>query len=69
MHLRAFRKKTINRLFKDFKLYNRIVLTCGNADKIWGQVRDYSLSQKSLYTLTGSMGLGSLLIGVAQKGE
>ena len=69
MHLRAFRKKTINRLFKDFKLYNRIVLTCGNTDKIWGQVRDYSLSQKFLYTLTGSMGLGSLLIGVAQKGE
>jgi 2-polyprenyl-3-methyl-5-hydroxy-6-metoxy-1,4-benzoquinol methylase len=69
MHLRAFRKKTIDRLFKDFNLSNRIVLTCGNTDKIWGQVRDYSLSQKSLYTLTGSMGLGSLLIGVAQKAE
>jgi hypothetical protein len=44
-----------------------MVLTCGNTDKIWGQVRDYSLFQKSLYTITGGMGLGSLLIGLAQK--
>jgi 2-polyprenyl-3-methyl-5-hydroxy-6-metoxy-1,4-benzoquinol methylase len=69
MHLRAFRKKTISRLFKDFKLDSKMVLTCGNTDKIWGQVRDYNLPQKSLYKLTGSIGLGSLLIGVAQKGE
>jgi hypothetical protein len=67
MHLRAFREKTIYRLFKDFNLETRMVLTCGNTDKIWGQVRDYSLFQKSLYTITGGMGLGSLLIGLAQK--
>ena len=67
MHLRAFRKKTISRLFEEFKLDSKMVLTCGNTDKTWGQVRDYSLFQKSLYTITGGMGLGSLLIGLAQK--
>ncbi|MBC8345250.1 MAG: class I SAM-dependent methyltransferase [Candidatus Marinimicrobia bacterium] len=69
MHLRAFRKKTICRLFKDFNLESKLVLTCGNTDKIWGQVRDYNLLQKSLYRLAGMFGLGSLLIGVAQKGD
>jgi len=31
-------------------------------------VRDYSLFQKSLYSITGELGFGSLLIGMAQKG-
>jgi len=68
MHLRAFSKKTISRLFKDFKLDSKMVFTCGNTDKTWGQVRDYSLFQKSLYSITGGLGFGSLLIGMAQKG-
>ena len=68
MHLRAFRKKTIYRLFNDFNIDIKMVFTCGNSDKIWGQVRDYSLFQKSLYSITGGLGFGSLLIGVAQKG-
>lgn len=67
MHLRAFRKKTINRLFKDCNLNKIMVFTCGNTDKIWGQVRDYSLLQRSLYKMAGMVGFGSLLIGLAQK--
>jgi hypothetical protein len=68
MHLRAFREKTIYRLFKNFNLDTKMVFTCGNTDKTWGQVRDYSLFQKSLYSITGGLGFGSLLIGMAQKG-
>ena len=68
MHLRAFREKTIYCLFKNFNLDTKMVFTCGNTDKTWGQVRDYSLFQKSLYSITGGVGFGSLLIGMAQKG-
>ena len=68
MHLRAFRKKTIYRLFKNINLDTKMVFTCGNTDKTWGQVRDYNLFQKSLYSITGGLGFGSLLIGMAQKG-
>jgi len=68
MHLRAFREKTIYRLFKNFNLDTKMVFTCENTDKTWGQVRDYSLFQKSLYSITGGLGFGSLLIGIAQKG-
>jgi len=68
MHLRAFREKTIYRLFKNFNLDTKMVFTCGNTDKTWGQVRDYSLFQKYLYSITGGLGFGSLLIGMAQKG-
>ena len=68
MHLRAFREKTIYRLFENFNLDTKMVFTCGNTDKTWGQVRDYSLFQKSLYSITGGVGFGSLLIGMAQKG-
>jgi len=68
MHLRAFREKTIYRLFKNFNLDSKMVFTCGNTDKTWGQVRDYSLFQKYLYSITGGLSFGSLLIGMAQKG-
>jgi len=67
MHLRAFRKKTINRLLEDCNLSNIMVFTCGNTNKTWGQVRDYSLLQKLFYSMAGKIGLGSLLIGLAQK--
>lgn len=68
MHLRAFREKTMYCLFKKFNLDTKMVFTCGNTDKTWGQVRDYSLFQKSLFSITGGLGFGSLLIGMAQKG-
>ena len=67
MHLRAYCKRTINRLLEDCNLDNIMVFTCANTDKIWGQVRDYKLTQKALYSFTGKVGLGSLLIGIAQK--
>lgn len=67
MHLRAFRKKTINHLFANCNLNKIMVFTCANTDKTWGQVRDYSFLQKSLYSMAGKIGLGSLLIGLAQK--
>ncbi|MDP6615159.1 MAG: class I SAM-dependent methyltransferase [Candidatus Marinimicrobia bacterium] len=66
MHLRAYRKQTIKHLFRQFDLYSKMVIDCGNTDGIWGQVRDYNLFQKSFYSFAGKIGLGSLLIGLAQ---
>jgi 2-polyprenyl-3-methyl-5-hydroxy-6-metoxy-1,4-benzoquinol methylase len=67
MHLRAYQKCTIEFLFKQININAKMVFVCGNTDKTWGQVRDYNIYQKSLYTLSGKIGLGSLLIGLAQN--
>jgi len=67
MHLRAFREKTLQQLFNYFNLNTNSVFTCGNTDRTWGQVRNYSPLQKSLFSFAGAIGLGSLLIGLAQK--
>ena len=66
MHLRAFRKSTVEYLFNKLNLKTRKLFVCGNTNNTWGQVREYSTLQKSLYTITGKIGLGSLLIGIAQ---
>ena len=67
MHLRAYRQKTIKYLFNNLDLEPKMVFTCSNNDRIWGQVRDYNFNQKLIFTLAGKIGLGSLLIGLAQK--
>jgi len=70
MHLRAYQRCTIQYLFNRFNLESKMVFECGNTDRIWGQVRDYNFLQKLLYTLSGKIGLGSLLVGLAQyKGD
>ena len=66
MHLRAYCKKTIKYLFDSLDLKSQMLFVCSNTDKIWGQVREYSLPQQFYYTFTGKIGMGSLLIGVAQ---
>tara|TARA_B100000686_G_C16617881_1_gene877504 strand:- start:314 stop:1150 length:837 start_codon:yes stop_codon:yes gene_type:complete len=66
MHLRAYTKKTIKYLFETFALEAQRIFVCGNTDRIWGQVREYKSIQKLYYSFTGKIGMGSLLIGVAQ---
>jgi hypothetical protein len=66
MHLRAYRKRTIEYLFNDLDLVSKMVFVCANNNNTWGQVRDYKLKQKFLYNFTGKIKLGSLLIGLAQ---
>ena len=66
MHLRAYTEKTMLYLFNCLDLESRMVFVCSNTDKIWGQVREYNLAQSFFYTLFGKIGMGSLLIGIAQ---
>ncbi len=66
MHLRAYCKKTIQYLFDNSDLQTQMIFVCANTNKTWGQVREYNLSQKFYYTLSGKIGLGSLLIGIAR---
>ena len=66
MHLRAFRKNTIEYLFKKLDLKTRELFVCGNTDITWGQVREYNIMQNFLYKVSAKFGLGSLLIGIAQ---
>ena len=66
MHLRAYREDTIKYLFNDLGLEPKMVFICGNNDRTWGQVRDYNFRQNSIFSLTGKIGLGSLLIGLAK---
>lgn len=67
MHLRAYRKKTLEFLFNLSKLSNSQIFTCNNTDSKWGQVRNYKFTQKLLYKVTGFLGVGSLLIAIGQK--
>jgi len=67
MHLRAYQIKTIKSLFEKVNLETKKVFACSNTDKLWGQVRKYSLSQKVFYSLSGKIGLGSLIIAIGQK--
>ena len=66
MHLRAYRDTTLKYLFKSLGLETRMLFVSGNTDKIWGQVREYSLAQRVIYASAGEIGMGSLLIGIAQ---
>ena len=67
MHLRAYRKKTLEFLFNILELRNSQVFSCNNTDSKWGQVRNYKFTQKLLYKVTGFLGAGSLLIAIGQK--
>jgi SAM-dependent methyltransferase len=67
MHLRAYQKFTLETLFNKIGIQTKKVFSCANTDKIWGQVRDYNSLQSLFYTLSGKVGMGSLLIGLAKK--
>ena len=66
MHLRAYSKKTVRYLFDSLDLQSQMIFICANTDQIWGQVRDYNLAQHCFYRFSGKIGMGSLLIGIAQ---
>tara|TARA_B100000686_G_C16358524_1_gene746516 strand:- start:323 stop:745 length:423 start_codon:yes stop_codon:yes gene_type:complete len=66
MHLRAYCKKTIKYLFNSIDLQSKMIFVCANTDRIWGQVREYNLARRFFYTFSGKIGMGSLLIGIAQ---
>ena len=67
MHLRAYSSKTINYLFNSLNLTSQNIFVCSNTDNTWGQVREYNKVQKFIYNTSGIIGMGSLLIGLAQK--
>ena len=67
MHLRAYSEKTLSYLLNrnGFKIIK--LITCSNNHKVWGQVRKYSVFQKAMYSFSGLINRGSLLIGLAMK--
>ena len=69
MHMRAYTKKTIKYLFDKNNLLTKSIITCSNNDITWGQVRDYSIAKIFFYSMTGLIGKGSLLIGIAKKDD
>ena len=69
MHMRAYTKKTIKSLFDKNNLLTKSIITCSNNDITWGQVRDYSIAKILFYSITGLIGKGSLLIGIAKKDD
>ena len=66
MHLRAYCDKTIKYLFNSLGLESKMIFVCGNTDNIWGQVREYNLAKSFFYNFSAKIGMGSLLIGIAQ---
>lgn len=69
MHMRAYTIKSLKSILikHDFNIDN--IFTCANNDRIWGQVRSYSLLRKIFYKLTSYFGLGSILIGLAKNND
>ena len=67
MHLRAYTGKTLRLYFEKYNLEVVKIFTCSNNHKKWGQVRNYTTFQKFFYSMSGFLGAGSLLIGIAKK--
>ena len=66
MHLRAYSMNTIKYLLDNLDLQPQMIFVCGNTNRVWGQVREYHPLQHFYYSLTGLIGMGSLLIGIAK---
>ncbi len=67
MHLRAYSIKTLKFLLEKNNFQVIKVFSCANNDSNWGQVRKYKFFKKLFYSLSGFLGLGSLLIAIAKK--
>ncbi len=67
MHMRAYTKHTIEKLFKTQKFQIHSIFSCSNNNSLWGQVRKYSIFQKFFFNFAASIKMGSLLIGIARK--
>lgn len=66
MHLRAYTKKTLSYLLEKNNLKAVSLFSCSNNNKLWGQVRQYSYTQKLIYTISGAIKMGSLLVTLAK---
>ena len=45
----------------------KLITVFSNNHPIWGQVRNWNMFQHLLYFISGILGMGSLLVGLAQK--
>ena len=67
MHMRAYRRQTLSKLFTMFDLVEYKVGSFPNNHNVWGQVRNWPLIRRLFYKLTGWLGMGSLIGGLAYK--
>ena len=67
MHMRAYSSYTVKELFKKNQLIIKDIFTCSNNDLTWGQVREYSFLQNLFFSISATIGKGSLLIGITKK--
>ena len=67
MHLRAYQRKTLQHLLNQMNMETKLITVYANNHPIWGQVRNWNMFQHLLYFISGTLGMGSLLVGLAQK--
>ena len=67
MHLRAYQRKTLQHLVNQLNMETKLITVYANNHPIWGQVRNWNMFQHLLYFVSGTLGMGSLLVGLAQK--
>jgi len=67
MHLRAYQRKTLQYLVNQLNMETKLITVCANNHPVWGQVRNWNMIQHLLYFISGTLGMGSLLVGLAQK--
>ncbi len=67
MHLRAYKKRTLQHLITQLNMETKLITVFANNHPIWGQVRNWNMFQHLLYFISGTLGMGSLLVGLAQK--
>ena len=67
MHLRAYQRKTLQHLLNQLNMETKLITVYANNHPIWGQVRNWNMFQHLLYFISGTLGMGSLLVSLAQK--
>ena len=67
MHLRAYKKRTLQHLINQLNMETKLITVFANNHPTWGQVRNWNIFQHLLYFISGTLGMGSLLVGLGQK--
>ena len=67
MHMRAYSSYTVKELFKKNQLIIKDIFTCSNNDLTWGAGARILFLQNLFFTISATIGKGSLLIGIAKK--
>jgi len=67
MHLRAYQGKTLQHIVNQLNMKTKLITVYANNHPIWGQARNWNLLQHLLYFISGTLGMGSLLVGLVQK--